>query len=201
MTLLASLMAQHSVHIAAALRKGRALQGVVESRSLSDTQGTRYTMVLFSRRSRLHPGMRYIARGLNSLASPGNEIECEQVCPHDCMTEIWVRLSYTHLGVGLHAQDMEQCICLKFQWWPQRCASTAGNSCARRTRCVCACSCCTSLSPLAETWIGAHMCGGEALCLSGGAWRSSLAVLGRPPLLSAMTSPTEGPEGDSHWNC
>ena len=23
--------------------------------------------------------MRYIARGLNSLASPGNEIECEQV--------------------------------------------------------------------------------------------------------------------------
>ncbi len=42
----------------------------------------RYTLVLFSRRSRLHPGMRYIARGLNSLASPGNEIECEQVRLH-----------------------------------------------------------------------------------------------------------------------
>ena len=55
------------------------LQGVVESRTLEDNRGLKYTMVLFSRRSRLHPGMRYIARGLNSLASPGNEIECEQV--------------------------------------------------------------------------------------------------------------------------
>lgn len=27
--------------------------------------------------------MRYIARGLNSLASPGNEIECEQVLSFD----------------------------------------------------------------------------------------------------------------------
>jgi hypothetical protein len=55
------------------------LQGVVESRTLEDNRGLKYTMVLFSRRSRLHPGMRYIARGLNNLASPGNEIECEQV--------------------------------------------------------------------------------------------------------------------------
>ncbi|BDA46239.1 probable phosphoinositide phosphatase SAC9 [Coccomyxa sp. Obi] len=55
------------------------LQGVVESRTLEDNRGLRYTLVLFSRRSRLHPGMRYIARGLNSLASPGNEIECEQL--------------------------------------------------------------------------------------------------------------------------
>ena len=58
------------------------LQGVVESRTLEDNRGIKYTMVLFSRRSRLHPGMRYIARGLNSLASPGNEIECEQVYLH-----------------------------------------------------------------------------------------------------------------------
>ena len=56
-----------------------AVQGVVESRTLEDNGGARYTLVLFSRRSRLHPGMRYIARGLNGLASPGNEIECEQV--------------------------------------------------------------------------------------------------------------------------
>ncbi len=55
------------------------VQGVVESRTLEDNRGVKYTIVLFSRRSRLHPGMRYIARGLNSLASPGNEIECEQV--------------------------------------------------------------------------------------------------------------------------
>ncbi len=55
---------------------------MVESRTLEDNRGMRYTMVLFSRRSRLHPGMRYIARGLNSLASPGNEIECEQVRLH-----------------------------------------------------------------------------------------------------------------------
>ena len=51
----------------------------MESRTLEDNGGARYTLVLFSRRSRLHPGMRYIARGLNGLASPGNEIECEQV--------------------------------------------------------------------------------------------------------------------------
>ena len=55
------------------------LQGVVDSRVLEDADGQRYMLVLFSRRSRLHPGMRYIARGLNGLASPGNEIECEQV--------------------------------------------------------------------------------------------------------------------------
>ena len=59
-----------------------AVQGVVESRTLEDNGGMKYTMVLFSRRSRLHPGMRYIARGLNSLASPGYEIECEQVHAH-----------------------------------------------------------------------------------------------------------------------
>ena len=51
----------------------------MESRILEDASGAKYMLVLFSRRSRLHPGTRYIARGLNSLASPGNEIECEQV--------------------------------------------------------------------------------------------------------------------------
>eukprot|EP00884_Botryococcus_braunii_P003715 jgi/Botrbrau1/13344/Bobra.0158s0001.2 len=55
------------------------LQGVVEMRSFEDMKGRDYHLLLISRRSCLHPGMRYIARGLNSLASPGNEIECEQV--------------------------------------------------------------------------------------------------------------------------
>ncbi|KAK9827235.1 hypothetical protein WJX81_000601 [Elliptochloris bilobata] len=51
------------------------LQGVVEARTLQDATGRRFTLVLLARRSRLHPGMRYIARGLNALASPGNEID------------------------------------------------------------------------------------------------------------------------------
>lgn len=54
-------------------------QGVAESRSLEDSNGQKYTLALLARRSCLHPGMRYIARGLNGLGSPGNEIECEQV--------------------------------------------------------------------------------------------------------------------------
>lgn len=44
-----------------------------------DAAGRGFTVALLARRSRLHPGMRYIARGLNALASPGNEIECEQL--------------------------------------------------------------------------------------------------------------------------
>jgi len=64
---------------AAQLAAGRAAQGVVESRTLADAAGRRFALVLLARRSRLHPGMRYIARGLNALASPGNEIECEQL--------------------------------------------------------------------------------------------------------------------------
>ena len=61
------------------------MQGVVESRILEDANFDKYMLVLLSRRSRLHPGMRYIARGLNRLASPGNEIECEQVRPTPSM--------------------------------------------------------------------------------------------------------------------
>eukprot|EP00891_Asterochloris_glomerata_P005930 jgi/Astpho2/5930/Aster-02418 len=55
------------------------LQGVIESRMLEDAVQQKYTLALIARRSRLHPGMRYIARGLNSLSSPGNEIEAEQI--------------------------------------------------------------------------------------------------------------------------
>lgn len=55
------------------------LQGMVEGKTVNDAQGRSMTVALLARRSRLHPGMRYIARGLNSMASPGNEIECEQI--------------------------------------------------------------------------------------------------------------------------
>ncbi|XP_022140904.1 probable phosphoinositide phosphatase SAC9 isoform X2 [Momordica charantia] len=34
---------------------------------------------LIARRSRLHPGTRYLARGINSCYSTGNEVECEQL--------------------------------------------------------------------------------------------------------------------------
>lgn len=54
------------------------LQGAVEC-SAQQLPGcsTKFSMCLVSRRSRRHPGTRYIARGLNSMAGPGNEIECE----------------------------------------------------------------------------------------------------------------------------
>ena len=69
----------HVYITAPATPRGAGLQGVVEARTLADARGRRYTVALLARRSRLHPGMRYIARGLNALASPGNEIECEQL--------------------------------------------------------------------------------------------------------------------------
>ncbi|KAK9842777.1 hypothetical protein WJX74_002313 [Apatococcus lobatus] len=55
------------------------LQGLVEERDMHDVAGQPFAYTVISRRSRLHPGMRYIARGLNALASPGNELECEQL--------------------------------------------------------------------------------------------------------------------------
>ncbi len=63
-------------------------QGLIEERDMVDANGRPFAYALVSRRSRLHPGMRYIARGLNALASPGNELECEQVghCNHDSPT-------------------------------------------------------------------------------------------------------------------
>ncbi|CAA6664753.1 unnamed protein product [Spirodela intermedia] len=36
-------------------------------------------VALTARRSRLHPGTRYLARGLNACFSAGNEVECEQL--------------------------------------------------------------------------------------------------------------------------
>jgi len=54
------------------------MQGAVESvDEVHNRTGQRYTLCLLSRRSRRHPGTRYIARGLNEMAGPGNEIEAE----------------------------------------------------------------------------------------------------------------------------
>ncbi|XP_057546802.1 probable phosphoinositide phosphatase SAC9 isoform X2 [Amaranthus tricolor] len=36
-------------------------------------------IALIARRSRLHPGTRYLARGINSCSGTGNEVECEQL--------------------------------------------------------------------------------------------------------------------------
>lgn len=50
-----------------------------EARALEDFDGQKYSMALVSRRSRLHVGPRYKARGLNDYAEPGNEAECELI--------------------------------------------------------------------------------------------------------------------------
>jgi len=55
------------------------LQGMFEQRSAGDYDGKLFSYVLVARRCRLHVGPRYLARGLNAAADPGNEIECEQV--------------------------------------------------------------------------------------------------------------------------
>jgi hypothetical protein len=49
------------------------LQGLAESRRLKDAAGGAFNLALFGRRSSLHPGTRYLARGLNAAAAPGNE--------------------------------------------------------------------------------------------------------------------------------
>lgn len=57
------------------------LQGAAEiSPQQSLMPGTpRCAIAMVSRRSRKHPGTRYIARGLNTCATPGNEIEAELI--------------------------------------------------------------------------------------------------------------------------
>ena len=54
-------------------------QGFAESMELKDSRGQPYGCAHFCRRSRLHPGTRYLARGINAVASCGNEIECELI--------------------------------------------------------------------------------------------------------------------------
>ncbi|OIV93216.1 hypothetical protein TanjilG_27395 [Lupinus angustifolius] len=55
------------------------LQGFVECRSFGSSGQLEGIVALLARRSRLHPGTRYLARGLNSCFSTGNEVECEQL--------------------------------------------------------------------------------------------------------------------------
>jgi hypothetical protein len=55
------------------------LQGLAESRRLRDLRGVEYRVAVFGRRSSAHPGTRYLARGLNEFAAPGNEVEMEQL--------------------------------------------------------------------------------------------------------------------------
>eukprot|EP00850_Spirogloea_muscicola_P007483 SM000038S14296 [mRNA] locus=s38:174165:181898:+ [translate_table: standard] len=55
------------------------LQGMAESRTFTDASDKLLAVALVARRSRMHPGTRYLARGLNAAASTGNEVECEQL--------------------------------------------------------------------------------------------------------------------------
>ncbi|XP_024361756.1 probable phosphoinositide phosphatase SAC9 [Physcomitrium patens] len=55
------------------------LQGFAESREFHDGNGVKVCVAITARRSRLHPGTRYLARGLNGAYSTGNEVECEQL--------------------------------------------------------------------------------------------------------------------------
>ncbi|XP_022722019.1 probable phosphoinositide phosphatase SAC9 isoform X4 [Durio zibethinus] len=55
------------------------LQGFAESRSFGSSGQVEGIVALTARRSRLHPGTRYLARGINSCFSTGNEVECEQL--------------------------------------------------------------------------------------------------------------------------
>ncbi|KAL5784249.1 hypothetical protein ACOSQ2_006641 [Xanthoceras sorbifolium] len=55
------------------------LQGFAECRSFGSLGLLEGIVALTARRSRLHPGTRYLARGINSCFSTGNEVECEQL--------------------------------------------------------------------------------------------------------------------------
>uniref|UniRef100_A0ACD5VYM2 Uncharacterized protein n=1 Tax=Avena sativa TaxID=4498 RepID=A0ACD5VYM2_AVESA len=55
------------------------LQGFAECRSFGGTGQQGGMVALLARRSRLHPGTRYLARGLNACSGTGNEVECEQL--------------------------------------------------------------------------------------------------------------------------
>lgn len=55
------------------------LQGFAECRNFADSNQQELVVALSARRSRIHPGTRYLARGLNAGCSTGNEVECEQL--------------------------------------------------------------------------------------------------------------------------
>ncbi|XP_011091527.1 probable phosphoinositide phosphatase SAC9 isoform X2 [Sesamum indicum] len=55
------------------------LQGFADCKNFGSLGQQEGVVALTARRSRLHPGTRYLARGLNSCYSTGNEVECEQL--------------------------------------------------------------------------------------------------------------------------
>ncbi|XP_057802025.1 probable phosphoinositide phosphatase SAC9 isoform X2 [Salvia miltiorrhiza] len=55
------------------------LQGFAECKTFGSLGQQEGVVALTARRSRLHPGTRYLARGINSCYSTGNEVECEQL--------------------------------------------------------------------------------------------------------------------------
>ncbi|KAG8369402.1 hypothetical protein BUALT_Bualt14G0007400 [Buddleja alternifolia] len=54
-------------------------KGFAECKTFGSLGQKEGIVALTARRSRLHPGTRYLARGLNSCYSTGNEVECEQL--------------------------------------------------------------------------------------------------------------------------
>lgn len=91
-------------------------QGLVESRTLVDRKGTEWHYCLVSKRSKLHPGTRYIARGLNQESSPGNEVECQQLVwtQDESGKTHWSNLVWRRGTVPI--------------WWGQEIKSTMGEA-------------------------------------------------------------------------
>ncbi|KAH9726932.1 putative phosphoinositide phosphatase SAC9 [Citrus sinensis] len=54
-------------------------KGFAECQNFGRSGQLEGVVALIARRSRLHPGTRYLARGINSCFSTGNEAECEQL--------------------------------------------------------------------------------------------------------------------------
>uniref|UniRef100_K3YQ03 Phosphoinositide phosphatase SAC9 n=1 Tax=Setaria italica TaxID=4555 RepID=K3YQ03_SETIT len=55
------------------------LQGFAECRNFGGAGQQGGLVALIARRSRLHPGTHYLARGLNACSGTGNEVECEKL--------------------------------------------------------------------------------------------------------------------------
>ncbi|KAL6556456.1 putative phosphoinositide phosphatase sac9 [Orobanche gracilis] len=55
------------------------LAGFVECKTFGSLGQQEGVVALTARRSKLHPGTRYLARGINSCYGTGNEVECEQL--------------------------------------------------------------------------------------------------------------------------
>ena len=59
------------------------IQGLAESREIlidpNDSSKGSWHFAVFGKRSRFHPGTRFLARGINEDGNPGNEVEMEQI--------------------------------------------------------------------------------------------------------------------------